>query len=118
MRKRYNNKQIEDWATIAVKDSLSMTDTLSQFIKENDKTPSWDGEVLIYKSNRTDKKDIIGKVTVQIKGEMADNINREECSFSVDMADLVNYKNDGGTIYFVVLIDKKIQAKERSFMTH
>jgi hypothetical protein len=115
MRKRYNNKQIEDWATIAVKDSLSMTDTLSQFIKENDKTPSWDGEVLIYKSNRTDKKDIIGKVTVQVKGEMADNINREECSFSVDMADLVNYKNDGGTIYFVVLIDKKNPSKRRAF---
>ncbi|MEZ5198373.1 MAG: hypothetical protein R2764_18895 [Bacteroidales bacterium] len=115
MRKRYNNKQIEDWATIAVKDSLSMTDTLSQFIKENDKTPSWDGEVLIYKSNRTDKKDIIGKVTVQVKGEMADNINREECSFSVDMADLVNYKNDGGTIYFVVLIDKKNPSKRKTF---
>jgi len=115
MRKRYNNKQIEDWATIAVKDSLSMTDTLSQFIKENDKTPSWDGEVLIYKSNRTDKKDIVGKVTVQVKGEMADNINREECSFSVDMADLVNYKNDGGTIYFVVLIDKKNPSKRKTF---
>lgn len=115
MRKRYNNKQIEDWATIAVKDSLSMTDTLSQFIKENDKTPSWDGEVLIYKSNRTDKKDIIGKVTVQVKGEMADNINREECSFSVDMADLVNYKNDGGTIYFVVLINKNNPSKRKVF---
>jgi len=96
MRKKYNNKQIEDWATIVVKDCLSMTDTLSQFIKENDKTPSWDGEVLIYKSNSADKKeDIVGKVTVQVKGEMADNINRKECSFSVDMADLVNYKNDG-----------------------
>lgn len=115
MRKKYNNKQIEDWATIAVKDSLSMTDTLSQFIKENDKTPSWDGEVLIYKSNRTDKKDIIGKVTVQVKGVVADDINREECSFSVDMPDLVNYKNDGGTIYFVVLIDKKNPSKRKVF---
>ncbi|MFV0591937.1 MAG: hypothetical protein ACK5M7_11180 [Draconibacterium sp.] len=115
MRKKYNNKQIEDLATTAVKDCLSLTDTLSQFIKENDKTPSWDGEVLIYKSNRTDKKDIVGKVTVQVKGEMADNINREECSFSVDMADLVNYKNDGGTIYFVVLISKNNPSKRKVF---
>lgn len=115
MRKKYNNKQIEDWATIAVKDCLSMTDTLSQFIKENDKTPSWDGDVLIYKSNNTDKKDIIGKVTVQVKGEMADNINRKACSFSVDMADLVNYKNNGGTIYFVVLINKNNPSKRRVF---
>ena len=36
---KYNNKQIEDWATIEVKHCLSMTDTLSQYIKENDKTP-------------------------------------------------------------------------------
>lgn len=112
---KFNNNQIEDWATIAVKDCLSMTDTLRQFIKENDKTPSWDGEVLIYKSNRTKKEDIVGKITVQVKGQMTDNINREECSFSVDMADLVNYKNDGGTIYFVVLIDKNNHSKRRVF---
>jgi hypothetical protein len=112
---KYNNKQIEDWATIEVKHCLSMTDTLSQYIKENDKTPSWDGDVLIYKGNNTDKKDIIGKVTIQVKGKMADNINRNECSFSVDMADLVNYKNDGGTIYFVVMINKNNPSKRRVF---
>lgn len=112
---KYNNKQIEEWATLAVKNCLSMTDTLSQFIKENDKTPSWDGDVLIYKTNNNDKKNIIGKVTVQVKGEMTNNINREEYSFSVDMSDLVNYKNDGGTIYFVVLIDKRNPNKRRLF---
>jgi hypothetical protein len=112
---KYNNKQIEDLATIAVKESLSMTDTLSQYIKENDKTPSWDGDVLIYKSNRTNKEDIVGKITVQVKGQMTDNINRQECSFSVDMADLVNYNNDGGTIYFVVLINKNNPSKRRVF---
>ena len=111
----YNNNQIEDWATIAVKNCLSMTDTLRQYIKENDKTPSWDGEVLIYKSNRISKDDIVGKVTVQVKGQMTDNINKEECSFSVDMADLVNYKNDGGTVYFVVLINKNNPNKRRVF---
>lgn len=111
----YNNKQIEDWATIAVKDCISMTDTLSQFIKDNDKTPSWDGDVIIYKGKNINKGDIVGKVTVQVKGEMAKNINREEYSFSVDMADLVNYKNDGGTIYFVVLIDKNNPNKRRVF---
>ncbi len=112
---KYNNEQIEDWATIAVKNCLSMTDTLRQYIKENDKTPSWDGDVLIYKNNNTDKKDIIGKITVQVKGKMVNNINKEECSFSVDMADLVNYKNDGGTIYFVVLINKSDPNKRRVF---
>ena len=115
MRKKYNNKQIEDWATIAVKDCLSMTDTLSQYIQENDKTPSWDGDVIIYNSNSTDKNDIVGKVTVQVKGKIDNHIDREEYSFSVDMADLVNYKNDGGTIYFVVLIDKNDPRRRRVF---
>ena len=110
-----NTKQIEEWATLAVKDCLSMTDTLSQFIKENDKTPSWDGDVIIYKGKSINKEDIVGKVTVQVKGEMVKNINREEYSFSVDMADLVNYKNNGGTIYFVVLIDKKSPKRRRVF---
>lgn len=111
----YNNKKIEELATIAVKERLSMTDTLSQYINENDKTPSWDGYVIIYRSNRTNKEDIVGKVTVQVKGASVSNVIRDECSFSVDMADLVNYKNDGGTIYFVVLMDKNNLKKKRVF---
>lgn len=112
---KYNNKQIEDWATIAVKDCISMTDTLSQYIKANDKTPSWDGDVIIYERNSIDKKEIIGKVTVQVKGEIANNIHRQECSFSVDMADLVNYRNDGGTIFFVVQIFEINPSKKQVF---
>lgn len=64
---KYNNKQIEDWATIKVKHCLSMTDTLSQYIKENDKTPSWDGDVLIYKGNNTDKRISLVKLRFRLK---------------------------------------------------
>ena len=111
----YNNNKIELLATNAVKDCLLMTDTLRPFINENDKTPSWDGEVFMYKSNRPNKEDILGTIKVQVKGSMSDNIKRKECSFRVAMSDLVNYKNDGGTIYFVVLINKNNPTKKRVF---
>lgn len=47
----YNSKQIEQLATDALGNALSITDTLCRYIKENDKTPLWDGEVFIYKNN-------------------------------------------------------------------
>lgn len=102
-----NNKQIEEWATNAVKDCLSMTDTLSPYIKENDKTPIWDGDVLIYKNNSRNNEGVVGKITVQVKGELDDKIKKKQCSFSVEMSSLVSYKNDGGTIFFLVLISNK-----------
>lgn len=56
----FNNKQIEELASNAVKECLLQTHTLSQFIKENDKTPTWDGDVIIYKNNDWTKTNIIG----------------------------------------------------------
>ena len=102
-----DNKQIEEWGVIAVKNCLSMTDTLSQFIDENDKTPSWDGSVIIYRNNKRINSDIVGKVAVQVKGRLENKINQKECAFSVDMADLLNYKGNGGVIFFLVLINKQ-----------
>ncbi len=43
---------------------------------------------------------------------MVNNINKEECSFSVDMADLVNY-NDG--VLSISLINKSDPNKRRVF---
>lgn len=111
----FNNKQIEELATNAVKECLLQTDTLSQFIKENDKTPTWDGDVIIYKNNDWTKTNIIGQIKVQVKGKLTDNIKVKECSFNTEMVDLINYKNNGGTIYFLVLINKKNKEQKKVF---
>ncbi len=106
---QYNNTQIEQWGVDAVGNALSVTDTLRRFFKENDKTPLWDGEVFIYKSNNWNNENLIGKVSVQLKGKLAtkEELSKEVVSYPVRIVDLVNYIKNDGTIYFVVLINKK-----------
>jgi len=45
-----------------------------------------------------------GRIPVQVKGTQNKNIVNGQLSVRVSVADLVNYKRDGGCIYFVVLI--------------
>lgn len=108
-KNQYNNTQIEQWAVDAVGNALSKTDTLCRFFKENDKTPLWDGEVFIYKSNDWKNETLIGKVSVQLKGKLAikEELSKDVVSYPVRIVDLVNYLKNDGTIYFVVLVNKK-----------
>lgn len=92
-----------------------MTDTLSQFIDENDKTPSWDGSVIIYKNNKRENSNIIGKVAIQVKGRLENKIKHSEYAFSADMVDLLNYKNNGGVIFFLVLINKQKYSQRKIY---
>lgn len=87
---QYNSDQIEQWGADAVGAVLSQTDTLRRFIKENDKTPLWDGYVIIYKSSNWTKENIIGTVSVQVKGKLAtkEELIAERISFPVDIVDL------------------------------
>lgn len=98
------SKQIEELATIAVKNSILLTDSLYQFISENDKEPSWDGKVYIYKDKKKRKTDLVGRVDVQIKGKSCTNIDQNVIKFPVSISDLENYLKDSGVVYFVVLI--------------
>lgn len=110
-----DRKKIEELAAIAVKGSILKTDTLSQFITENDKTPSWDGYILLYNDSNKKKSSILGRVDVQVKGELSSNFQKKEISHSADVADLINYKNGGGAIYFVVNINKKDYSKTKIY---
>lgn len=110
-----DRKQIEELAAIAVKESILLTDSLSQFITENDKTPSWDGYVLLYNDSNKKKSNILGQVDVQVKGELSSNFQKKVISHSASVSDLINYKNEGGVIYFVVNIDKKDCSKTKIY---
>ncbi|MCK9300388.1 MAG: hypothetical protein M0P23_03315, partial [Bacteroidales bacterium] len=104
----YNDIQIEQWGSDAVGVALSHTDTLQRFFKENDKTPLWDGQVIIYKNQKWNKKNLLGKVSVQLKGKLAPkkDFSKKEISYSVKIVDLVKYQKNFGTIFFVTLINK------------
>lgn len=102
-----DKKNIESAAISEVKDSILCCDILSPYISENDKEPSWDGFIYLYKDKGRKKENIQGRVAIQVKGELNSNFSLLEISHPADIADLKNYIKDNGVIYFVVYINKQ-----------
>lgn len=107
-----DKKAIETLAVNAVRDSIVVSDFLDQFIADNDKEPSWDGFVYIYKNKSKKKDNLKGRLAVQVKGTENNDFSKEEISFSVLVADLNNYLYDGGVVFFVVYIGYSGLAKQ------
>lgn len=101
---------IEGFAISYLSDEIRLTERLAPYISENDKEPSWDGNIYIYSnSSNFSKENIIGKVSVQVKGkqEKSKNLKKTKISYPVEIIDLKNYLKGGGVIFFVVLIDEE-----------
>ncbi|EES90328.1 hypothetical protein CLG_B2271 [Clostridium phage D-1873] len=99
----WNTEKIEVRSIIALKDYITRNNRLQPFINENDKTPSWDGEVFVYNSNSRNKKDLYGKVPVQVKGVCNEDLSKKEIKYSFDSSDLQNYKDEGIIIFVVYM---------------
>ncbi|MCT4593578.1 MAG: DUF4365 domain-containing protein [Anaeromicrobium sp.] len=99
-----DNNAIEILAVNAVKSSITISDYLTPFIADNDKEPTWDGNVYIYNDKSKKKRELKGRVAVQVKGKESNDFSRDKISFPVEVADLKNYLYDGGVIFFVVYI--------------
>lgn len=91
-------------ATAAIKRAIATTETLTPFIPEGDKEPSWDGHIYIYKDKNKGKQGL-KRVPVQVKGEIRRKIDNKK-TYSLDRSDLDNYLREGGTILFVVYISE------------
>ncbi len=68
------------------------------------KTPSWDGTVFVYKSEKTKKDNLAGRVPIQIKGTEKVIVS-DTAAFSCSIADLKNHYKDGGCIFFLISVD-------------
>lgn len=99
-----DRQAIEQTAVNAVEDRVNLTRFLSSYLDNNDKTPSWDGTIYIFKSNKKTKDNLTGTIPVQIKGHEYIDFSKDTISYSIDIADLRNYLNDGGAILFVVYV--------------
>ncbi|MFL0251160.1 hypothetical protein ACJDT4_12055 [Clostridium neuense] len=97
-----NNNKTELIAVNRVKDIILESDILEPYIDDNDKTPSWDGNIFVYKSSDIKKKNLKGKIPIQVKGTKVDKFSNDAVSFSFETADLKNYFVDGGVLFFVV----------------
>ena len=99
-----NTKRIEESATTALKAALLGCPILDSYIGSNDKTPSWDGTVFVYKSEKTKKENLAGRVPIQIKGTEKVIVS-DTATFSCSVADLNNYYKDGGCVFFLIRVD-------------
>ena len=70
-------------------------------ISENDKTPSFDGELLVYSTEDHTKDRMEGLIPVQVKGVTVEALTGK-CTYPFAWADLENYYKDKGCLFFVV----------------
>lgn len=103
---------IEKLATSAIEDVIAKTDYITPYVNSGDKEPCWDGYLYAYTDTSKKNDFFIGKVPIQVKGQKCNNFAETEHRYLVRVTDLINFRIEGGTIYFVVQInnngDKKI----------
>ncbi len=90
---------IEGNAVDYVKLALRATGIIDPYIKEADKTPSWDGELFVYNSDNFNKSNLKAIIPVQVKGR---SFKKYRNTFQVEVSDLINYKKRQNVIYFLV----------------
>lgn len=88
--------------------AIARTDFLISHINDNDREPSWDGDVEVYRKagKNHSKADLILKVPVQVKGHVESNLKKQSITYPVELSDLRNYLNAGGTTFLVVYVDE------------
>jgi Holliday junction resolvase len=106
-----DNDRIEQLATTAAKMELLKDECLAPFISEQEKGPSWDGHIYIYRSNKKSKDNIYRRVPVQVKGKEVKRFGGKTKSFQCDIPDLVNWSNEGGAFLFVVEVKEDTTSK-------
>jgi hypothetical protein len=102
-----NNNKLEQSSVTKLRDCLDRCIHLEHDIKENDKTPTWDGEIRIYRSPEFKVGMLIGVARAQVKAQKVATfleLSAKTIKRPVRVDDLLNYKNEGGTIYFVIYI--------------
>ena len=95
---------IETAATSVIKNRIADTDRLSQYINERDKEPIWDGAIYAYDGKSRSNESMIGKAPVQVKGKTLKTCKKDRIKYPVSVSNLKQYRDDGGVLYFVVVI--------------
>lgn len=103
-----------------IKDILLETNSINTFIKENDKTPIWDGEIYIYDFDLNRKKFkndcFLGRIPVQVKGM---SVKKFSNSIRVEKKYLKKFAQENGVIYYVVqFCNDEFKIYYNDFLNH
>ena len=102
MNKR-DHGQIEKTAINKLGDALLRCDVIEPYLSQNDKTPSFDGYLFVYRGKKN-KDNLLGRINVQVKGTET-KIWDSTYKFQVEISDLNNYRSDNGCVFFLVSLD-------------
>lgn len=100
-----NSIKIEKGAILALKRMICLHGKMNELLNEDDKEPSWDGDIIIYSNEDLKVENIIYKIPTQVKGKNDESLlNRNRITYPVKYKHLRNYFNNGGVCYFVIVI--------------
>ena len=103
MSEKVDTTIIEMSAVNKLEASLLSTGMIVPNISKANKVPSWDGEILLYKTKEDlSKGNLSGTIPVQVKGTMVERFEKKKAVFQADVRDLRNYYNDNGAMFFLV----------------
>lgn len=100
---------IEQIGTSAVSRLVAKSDYIVANVAEKDRGPSWDGNLEVYKKagHTHSKADLIITIPIQVKGHVENNLRKKSITYPVNIADMRNYLQIGGTVFFVVYTDEE-----------
>lgn len=100
-----NTIKIEKRADEAIKRVIRLQDKMDELLEENDKGPSWDGDIYLYDNSDLKVEHIQYRIPTQIKGKNDKRLlNKKSITFPVEYRNLRNYFRDGGVCYFVIAV--------------
>ena len=106
--------RIEKMAIVYLGNVILKSKYAMPYISENDRTPSFDGELLLYSTEDHVKDQMEGRIPVQVKGITVDAFTGK-CTYPFSWADLENYYKDKGCLFFVVQILKSDDEQYRIY---
>ena len=108
--KEFDNISIERLAKTEVDEFFTYTGFVRPYIAENDKTPVWDGNLLVYSQKREMSNDTLRfKIPLQLKGEEYPKEGfPDKTYYQISGKELELYKNDGGVLFIKVGRKRKI----------
>lgn len=117
--KEFDNISIERLAKTEVDEFFTYTGFVRPYIAENDKTPVWDGNLLVYSQKREMSNDTLRfKIPLQLKGEeyLKEDFP-DKTYYQISGKELELYKNDGGVLFIKVLIVGRKRKIYYNFLT-
>ncbi|WP_019775012.1 hypothetical protein [Streptococcus sobrinus] len=103
-----SNINIEQEGVSVLQSTLRKTGLIHPYILSNDKTPIWDGEVILYENDSDKKEDIRGRIPVQVKSHKRTPEKKHE----LEVSDLEKMLTDGGAIFFAVYLDEDLAVNK------